>query len=151
MHLSDNWRSCICWCAMSTLPPAAGSLPPIFGEAACFMILGDGEYNMARYEEALKTFAQARTLFEAAGDPTGVANSIVRMGNIYRERGDFEQAEQSYREAEDIFRENGIDSGIVNCMRALADMYKRQRKIDQAKKQYGATLQYCRETKQSQA
>ena len=36
-------------------------------------------------------------------------------------------------------------------MRALADMYKRQRKIDQAKKQYGATLQYCRETKQSQA
>jgi two-component system sensor histidine kinase ChiS len=104
------------------------------------MVLGEGELNMAKYEEALKTFDQARVAFEKVGDVAGVANSLVRIGHAYRERGEYEETEKKYQEAEAIYRDNRLDWGVITCLRARGDLYKRQRKFDESRTQYEAAL-----------
>jgi len=120
------------------------------GKAIYLIVLGDGELVMAKYDEALKTFEQARVAFEKIGDFNGIANSLLRMGNTYRERNEYEEAETKYKEAETIFRDNRLDVGLTNVIRARGDLYRRQRKFDEAQKAYEEVLKLAQEKKDAQ-
>ena len=119
-------------------------------EAVYLSVLGDGELLMAKYDEALKTFEQARAAFEKVGDFAGVGHSLLRMGNAHRERGEYEEAKKKYGEAETVYRDNRLNGGVLNCMRAQGDLYKRQRKFDEAQKVYEEALKLARENKDAQ-
>jgi len=116
------------------------------GEGECLRIMGEGGWNMARYEEALKAFEEARKLYESLGDKIGAANTIVRIAHAHRDRNEYDQALQEYEKARALFEANQSDSGVANCMKFAADICRRQKNTEQAKKQYEQTLAFCRKT-----
>jgi tetratricopeptide (TPR) repeat protein/tRNA A-37 threonylcarbamoyl transferase component Bud32 len=101
---------------------------------------GSALVNMGRLEEAQKDCADARTLFEAAGDLGNAARAENIIAVAYAQQGDFERAKQTFEQSLRTFRrigdQRGIAAQLANTANALVDLQR----LPQARKLYQQAL-----------
>jgi tetratricopeptide (TPR) repeat protein len=76
-----------------------------------------------RYDEALKSYEEARDTFQALGEPRSVATVWHQIGRVYQEAGQLEASEQAFRQSLAIkVRENNLP-GQASTLNQLGNLY----------------------------
>lgn len=97
---------------------------------------GIDAFRAGEYDEALKAFALARSLFAQAGDLTGEVEALGSMGAVSIELEEWDQAEQYMQQALSICEEQGDLSNQGKILGNLGMMHARQGDVEQAAKAY---------------
>ncbi|HEX2090531.1 MAG TPA: adenylate/guanylate cyclase domain-containing protein [Actinomycetota bacterium] len=74
------------------------------------------------YDKAADLYGQSQQLFEQAGDESGVATGIFRLGIIAHVKEDLEEAGRLYEESLEIFRRIGDPIGELQVLGSLGDL-----------------------------
>nr|MBA3332839.1 tetratricopeptide repeat protein [Actinomycetota bacterium] len=95
--------------------PTAARARALNGATAMALEAGDVATGRLRAEEALE-------LHRALGDASGTANSVLLLGNVNAEEGNFAQAHELFDECIGVFRELGDEHYTLLATRLLAWM-----------------------------
>lgn len=101
------------------------------GQAQTLTLLGSNASLRGEYEEATEKYLSARSLYEAAGNPVGVAEATGHLAIVARYSGKPELAKTLLRESIAKFTSIGIFEGPVLAFRKmLAELEQMNHKGD---------------------
>ena len=87
------------------------------GSLEVYNALGKLYRKEAKYDLALKNHNQALAIATNANDKTSITQSLMGLGNVYKEKGDYKSAITYYKKAE-------IPGVEVQALHELKDLYK---------------------------
>jgi tetratricopeptide (TPR) repeat protein/transcriptional regulator with XRE-family HTH domain len=90
-------------------------------EYRCLLNLGNVQFDIGRFDEALTTYGQALDGFESVGDHYAAGHVLSNLGNIYYAQGRLEKALKSCEQAITIKQQLGDRQGLAHTenLRAL--------------------------------
>ncbi|MEM7533695.1 MAG: tetratricopeptide repeat protein [Chloroflexota bacterium] len=94
--------------------------------------LGTVHMLQQRYDEALAIYAQARTQFEALGEPQMLATAWHRIGMVHSERNAYFEAEDAYRQALSIDVQSNNLAGQAHSLNELGNLYDNMGRLEEA-------------------
>jgi tetratricopeptide (TPR) repeat protein len=94
------------------------------------------EPSQERYDDALKSFIEARDTFQAFGEPRLVATAWHQIGMVYQNAGHFEASEHAYRQSLAIKVRENDHLGQAATLTELGSLYGGMHRYEDA-----ATLQ----------
>src|SRR5579859_18045 len=83
-------------------------------------------YYQARWDDALRQYHQALTLFQQVGDRLGEANTRQAIGDVQQFQADYAAALDSYQQALTLFQQVGDRLGEANTRKAIGDVQQFQ-------------------------
>ncbi len=101
--------------------------------------------RLGKASEASAAFAEAQSLFTAAGDKVGAASVIVTNANVLYDQGDFAGARKAYEESLAVFREVGAQVRVANALNNIGNVYYEQGDTLHARQYYQQSLDVFRE------
>lgn len=105
-------------------------------EGSALRILSNIYDDQGDYENAFKTVSEALKLFEDGKNNMNHILSLVQMGSLYRNMGDFETAMAYYRRAESLKPYKG-EYPYRELYHRMGELYTAMGKIDEARAAYG--------------
>jgi predicted ATPase/transcriptional regulator with XRE-family HTH domain len=97
------------------------------------------------YEQAIRFYDEALSLYRAKGDKRGTAITLSRLGASANEQGDFDKADAFYHESLTLSREIGDIASTAGTLNNLGNQEVLRGNIDQAASLYLSSLQLARE------
>ncbi|MBC7916107.1 MAG: tetratricopeptide repeat protein [Pyrinomonadaceae bacterium] len=94
------------------------------GRIDCFDGLGKIYHSQKRYSEAKWFFIQANTQARALNDQEGIIISLINLGGVKIDIGDYNLAKRDFKEAEALAQKKGDLVLIVGVKQAYAELYK---------------------------
>lgn len=110
------------------------------GEANTLSGVGDVQYNLEKYGEALESYSQALAVYRQLGDRRGEATTLNNIGAVYENQKNYPQALKFYEQALILRQEVGDLAGEGTTLNNLAGVYLSQGDFDRALKEYSAAL-----------
>jgi tetratricopeptide (TPR) repeat protein len=101
--------------------------------------------HMGQTEQAIGFSNQARTLFDSAGDRRGAARSVLAVGDVLFDRGDYENAKKQFASALPVFQEIGAQRSVRACRERIGNVFYSQGNMREAKNSYEQVLSFDRE------
>jgi tetratricopeptide (TPR) repeat protein len=101
--------------------------------------------RMSQPQKAIDLFRQAREMFLASGDKRGAAMSLLGVGDVLYDQGDFPQARKEFEEALPVFEEIGSQSSIRTTMERLGNVLYSQGEPREAQTYYEKALRFDKE------
>lgn len=101
--------------------------------------------HMGQTEQAIGFSNQARTLFDSAGDRRGAARSVLAVGDVLFDRGDYENAKKQFASALPVFQEIGAQRSVRACRERIGNVFYSQGNMREAKNYYEQVLSFDRE------
>lgn len=92
--------------------------------------------ELARYEDAEKTLAEALAGFEEVHDLTGQIDALNLLGEIYRKQGNFRKAHQVLMKAKGLGKTSGRRSSYWQTLFSSARVLASQGRIDEAESHF---------------
>lgn len=114
-------------------------------EALCLKSLGDVNYMLDEYAEALACYQQALPIFREFANRHEEAECVLRLGNIAYTNDDYTAAQRYFEDAIPIYRALGNRSGEAVCIRSLGDVHYMLDDYHAAREHYNDSLPICRE------
>jgi ATP/maltotriose-dependent transcriptional regulator MalT len=89
-------------------------------------ILAMLSYTKGDMQTALENFGQAKSSFETANDPAGIAAALNNMGDVYRKLGDFDNAISHYSQVQEVAQSANLDTtyAFALCNTGMAHLEK---------------------------
>jgi tetratricopeptide (TPR) repeat protein len=103
--------------------------------------IGQVQWLLSRYDEALHRSAAALETRRHLGDKRSIALSLMTIGHIERHRGLFDEAEACYREALDLRRGLEDRTGIAEALNGLGVLAFQRGDTDGGRKAWQEGLQ----------
>jgi tetratricopeptide (TPR) repeat protein/tRNA A-37 threonylcarbamoyl transferase component Bud32/TolB-like protein len=101
--------------------------------------------NLGRPDAALAACEEGRKLHAAAGDRSGVAESLTHAANVLYDRGDLPGATRMYEQALGTYQEIGNRGAEAGALNNIAVVLKSQGNLEQARQLYEKVLAITRE------
>jgi tetratricopeptide (TPR) repeat protein len=114
-----------------TLEEAAGELRAAI---AIILHLADLAIEENELPEALNYLSRSKELSENIHYKTGLANTYVRLAEVYRRQQKFSKGERLIiKSALPLFRSSGYKAGRIDCFQGLGKIYRDQNRNSEAK------------------
>ena len=101
--------------------------------------------RMSQPQKAIELFRQARERFLASGDKRGAAMSLLGVGDVLYDQGNFPQARKEFEEALPVFKEIGSQSNIRTTMERIGNVLYSQGELREAQTYYEKALRFDKE------
>jgi serine/threonine protein kinase/tetratricopeptide (TPR) repeat protein len=101
--------------------------------------------RMSQPQKAIELFRQAREMFLASGDKRGAAMSLLGVGDVLYDQGNFLEARKEFEEALPVFEEIGSKSNIRTTMERIGNVLYSQGKLPEAQTYYEKALRFDKE------
>jgi eukaryotic-like serine/threonine-protein kinase len=101
--------------------------------------------HMGQTQKAIDLSNQARALFEAAGDRRGAARSVLAVGDVLFDRGDYEGAKKQFAAALPVFQDIGAQKSVRATRERIGNVFYSQGNMREAKNYYEQVLSFDRE------
>jgi tetratricopeptide (TPR) repeat protein len=101
--------------------------------------------RLGQTSDAAAAFAEARSLFTAAGDQIGAAQAALLNGNLLYDKGDFAGARKAYEDSLRVFRQLGNQRKASSSLNNLGNVCYEQGDLTYAKEYYEQTIAAYRE------
>jgi tetratricopeptide (TPR) repeat protein len=109
-------------------------------QAEALYQIGETERLQSEADAALKSYADALTLFRAVGAKLGEANVLKAIGDVQQFRKEIDAALKSYADALTLFRAVGAKLGEANVLLSLGGVMKGSANLSGARETYSAAL-----------
>ena len=106
---------------------------------------GGATERVGQGDEATKMFLQAQQLLSAAGDQRGSAVAVMRVGDIFYDKGDFDSARKRFEESLVIFRKLGAQQNVSAALNRIGNVAYGLNHLEEARDYYQQTLKIDRE------
>ncbi len=93
-----------------------------------------------RWEERIHLLTRAVSLARASEDPEALAQSLMSLGQLERDRNDLASAYERYREASAICRGATSPLLLAHALRHMAEMRREAGALDEARPLYNESL-----------
>jgi tetratricopeptide (TPR) repeat protein len=107
--------------------------------------LGMLDYNMGKYDEALKLYQQSLNISQELGDKRGVARSLHQLGMLAQATGEYDEARKLCQQSLKIKQELGDKSGVASSLHQLGRLAQATGEYDEARKLYQQSLKILQE------
>jgi eukaryotic-like serine/threonine-protein kinase len=101
--------------------------------------------RMSQPQKAIELYRQAREMFLASGDKRGAAMSLLGVGDVLYDQGNFLEARKEFEEALPVFEEIGSKSNIRTTMERIGNVLYSQGKLPEAQTYYEKALRFDKE------
>lgn len=101
--------------------------------------------RMSQPQKAIELFRQAREMFLASGDKRGAAMSLLGVGDVLYDQGNFLEARKEFEEALPVFEEIGSQSNIRTTMERIGNVLYSQGERREAQTYYEKALRFDKE------
>jgi eukaryotic-like serine/threonine-protein kinase len=101
--------------------------------------------RMSQPQKAIDLFRQAREMFLASGDKRGAAMSLLGVGDVLYDQGNFLEARKEFEEALPVFEGIGSKSNIRTTMERIGNVLYSQGKLPEAQSYYEKALRFDKE------
>ena len=101
--------------------------------------------HLGRTQQAIDFSNQARFLFESAGDRRAAARSVLGVGDVLYDRGDYEGAEKQFAAALPVFLEIGAQKSVRACRERMGNVFYSQGNMREARNYYEQVLSFDHE------
>ncbi len=101
--------------------------------------------HMGETEKAIDLSNQARSLYESAGDRRGSARTVLAVGDVLFDRGDYEAAKKQFAAALPVFQEIGAEKSVRSTRERIGNVFYAQGNMREAKNYYEQVLRFDRE------
>ena len=98
--------------------------------------------RMSQPQKAIEFFRQAREMFLASGDKRGAAMSLLGVGDVLYDQGNFLEARKEFEEALPVFQEIGSQSNIRTTMERIGNVLYSQGELREAQTYYEKALRF---------
>jgi eukaryotic-like serine/threonine-protein kinase len=96
-------------------------------------------------KNAMSACEEAKTIYASAGNPQGVATTLLNMGNVFADRGELDRANQVYEESLKISRQLGNQGSTASALNNIAANLNEQGDFTGATKMFREALAIKRE------
>ena len=103
-------------------------------------------YGLGEYQRARSSAEEARKIYAAVGDRSGVAKSLNIVAVVLEEQGDLAGAKKVYAESLAIARAIGDKTGVANSLNNIATAVWNEGDLAGAKKMFEESIATLRET-----
>jgi eukaryotic-like serine/threonine-protein kinase len=103
--------------------------------------------RMSQPQRAIELYRQAREMFLASGDKRGAAISLLGVGDVLYDQGNFLQARKEFEEALPVFKEIGSQRSIRTALERIGNVLYSQGKLSEAETYYEKALRFDKEIK----
>jgi len=107
---------------------------------------GWDEERLGEFDKAAEAFAEAKTLFERAGDLRSTAVTVNMIGDLLYDKGDNESALKTLNLSLAMCRHYGFQQCAARSLNALGHIQNEQGQLEVAKRSYGEVLRITKET-----
>jgi eukaryotic-like serine/threonine-protein kinase len=101
--------------------------------------------HMGQGQKAIDLANQAMTLYVSAGDRRGAARTVLEVGDILFDRGDYEAARKHFEDALPVFQEIGAERSVRAIRERIGNVFYAQGNMRDAEKYYRQALSFDRE------
>jgi len=101
--------------------------------------------RLGQANEAKGAFAEAQSLFIAAGDKVGAASASNANATVLYDQGDFAGARKGYEQSLAVFRDAGAQLRASNALNNIGNVYYEQGDLTHARQYYQQSLDGFRE------
>ena len=129
---------------------AANLARPIGGNllvAEALQLEANSFERMGQTQKAVELSNQARELFVSAGDRRGAARTLLSVGDVLYDKGDYEGAKEKFEDALRVFRELGAQKSIRATLERIGNVYYSEGQPKESLKFYGQALRFDQEIK----
>ena len=82
----------------------------------------DAAWALGEPDRALDLHGEAKAIFDAAGDRSGVARALTGMANVHYRRGRLAEAKQLYERGLAVYRETGNEFAVAWTLHSVANV-----------------------------
>lgn len=118
----------------------------VIGQNDALMYLTDIAYQQGRTSEADKFYGELLASYRSAGNESGVAASLERLGTFLADAGDLVDAEAKYNESLNIRIHTGNKANIAATLVLIGNLFEQEGNLEYAKEQYQEALRLSQET-----
>lgn len=106
-------------------------------------LLREGIYRYAgdNYERALKSFAEALSIYQAIGDKAGIGETLYYLGRVYHDQEEYEPALNYYQQALPLQQAAGDGNGQQATINMMGRVYYEQGRQFSKQGQYQQALE----------
>ena len=101
--------------------------------------------RMGQSQKTVELANQARELFVSAGDRRGAARTLLMVGDLLFDQGDFEGAKKQFDDALPVFREIGAQKSIRSTLERIGNVFYAEGKLRESETYYQQVLQFDHE------
>jgi eukaryotic-like serine/threonine-protein kinase len=101
--------------------------------------------HLGQTQQAIDFSNQARVLFASAGDRRAAARSVLGVGDVLFDRGDYEGAKKQFAAALPVFLEIGALKSVRACRERIGNVFYSQGNMREARNYYEQVLSFDHE------
>lgn len=133
-EVRGHWREGRARCAVALAHPSAQE--PTYARAVTSDKAGRLAYLLGDYEDALRHYDEALTIFHQLQDPSGTATSMNNIGSVHSDMGEYERAYGMLKEALAIRRRREEPMMVTEILINLGNVRLRQGDVEGALPNY---------------
>ena len=108
--------------------------------AQALQIEADAWERMGQSQKTIELSNQARDLYVSSGNRRGAARSLLVVGDVLFDQGDYEGAKKQFENALPVFEELGTQASIRSAMERIGNVFYAEGKLQESKKYYEQVL-----------
>jgi len=101
--------------------------------------------RLGQLQKTMELSHEARDLFTAAGDRRGAAITLLNVGDVLFDRGDFANAKKRFEEALPVFQKIGAKRNIRSTIVRIGNIFYSEGRLRDSEKYYEQSLQLDQE------
>lgn len=101
--------------------------------------------RMGQSQSATELLNRAGELYVSAGDRRGAARSLLLVGDLLYDKGDYEGAKKQFERALPVFQEIGAQKGVRMTVERIGNAFYSEGRLREAEKYYNQSLRIDRE------
>jgi serine/threonine protein kinase/tetratricopeptide (TPR) repeat protein len=111
-------------------------------EAQALRLEASAWERLEQTQKSIECSQQARVLFAAAGDRRGAAVTLLSVGDVLFDKGDYAGARKQFDEALPVFQEIGAERNIRDTVERLGNVSYSEGNLHEADKYYRQALRF---------
>jgi tetratricopeptide (TPR) repeat protein/predicted Ser/Thr protein kinase len=111
-------------------------------EAQALRLEANAWERLEQTQKSIERSQQARDLFVAAGDRRGAAVTLLGVGDVLFDKGDYVGARKQFDEALPVFQEIGAERDIRATVERIGNVFYSQGNLREAEKYYRQALRF---------
>jgi serine/threonine protein kinase/tetratricopeptide (TPR) repeat protein len=101
--------------------------------------------RMGKSQKTVDLANQAGALYVQAGDRRGAARTLLMVGDLLFDQGDFAGAQSKFEDAVPVFQEIGAEKSVRATQERIGNVFYAEGKLRESEKYYGEALRFDRE------
>ena len=114
-------------------------------EAEAMVTEANARLRMGQSDEAIQLCNQARQLYASRGYRSGIARTLLIIGDLYFDQGHYEEARKLFEQVSAIFQETGAQGRMRDVYERIGNVLYQEGKASEAEDYYNRSLRLDRE------